>query len=231
MADKSDFIERIVNRGLTARAAGLKSGGVATGKKKPIIGILGGVGAGKSTVAAEFAKLGCAVIDADKIAHELLGTEAIKERIGGQFGAGVFDARGQVDREKLAEVVFADAAKLRVLNEIMHPEVLHLAEELIRRFQADEKVCGVVLDMPLLLEVGWDKHCDSLVFVDCLQKIRLARLKQKGFIDEKQFRARENFQISLDSKAKIAHYIVGNNSDLSALGRQVFSIFSCICRW
>ena len=220
----------------------------ATGKK-PIIGILGGIGSGKSTVAAEFAKLGCKVIDADKIAHELLDADThasdrheptVKEKIIASFGRAILDSDDKIDRGKLAEVVFDDAQKLfpaalgydqnsplARLNEIIHPLVLQRAEELIEQYNRQKRVKAIVLDMPLLVEVGWDKRCDKLIFVDCEQKLRLDRAKKMGF-DKNQVKIRENFQISLDNKANLADNTINNNSDFSALARQVADIFSYI---
>ena len=198
----------------------------ATGKK-PIIGILGGIASGKSAVAAEFAKLGCKVIDADEIAHELLENIAVKKKIVGLFGPSVLDSTGTVDRRKLAGVVFADIDRLSSLNGVLHPLVLERAEQLIEQYRRQSRVRAIVLDMPLLVEVGWAERCDRLVFVECGRKLRLDRAKKMGF-DENQLKIRENFQISLDSKAKLADNTVGNNSDFPALVRQVAEIFSYI---
>jgi dephospho-CoA kinase len=198
----------------------------ATGKK-PIIGILGGIGSGKSAVAVEFAKLGCKVIDADKIAHELLDEPDVKARIVNLFGRAILDSAGIIVREKLAEVVFTDADKLSSINEILHPIVLQRAEELIKKYNSQNQVRAIILDMPLLVEVGWDKRCDKLIFVNCEKKLRLNRAKKLGF-DKNQVKIRENFQISLDNKADLADNTVENNSDFSALARQVTDIFSYI---
>jgi dephospho-CoA kinase len=198
----------------------------ATGKK-PIIGILGGIGSGKSTVAAEFAKLGCKVIDADKIAHELLDEPAVKEKVVGLFGQAILDSAGKIVREKLAEVVFTDADKLSSINEIIHPIVLQRAEKLIKKYNSQNQVKAIILDMPLLVEVGWDKRCNKLIFVNCDQKLRLNRAKKLGF-DKNQVKIRENFQISLDNKANLADNTIENNSDFSVLAKQVVNIFSYI---
>jgi len=194
---------------------------------KPIIGILGGIGSGKSTIAAEFAKLGCKVIDADKIAHELLDSKTVKEKIVGLFGDVVLDSSGRIEHKKLAGVVFASGDKLESLNRVIHPLVLERAEELIKQYNQQNQVKAIVLDMPLLLEVGWNRRCDRLIFVDCEQKIRAERAKKKDF-DKNQIKIRENFQISLDNKASVADNMVENNSDFSALVRQVADIFSDI---
>jgi len=196
------------------------------GGKKPVIGILGGICSGKSTVAGEFAKLGCKVIDADRIAHELLQEKAVREKIVGLFGQAILDSAGQIDHRKLADVVFTDAEKLSSLNRITHPFVLERAEELISQYNQQSQVKAIVLDMPLLVEVGWAERCDKLLFVDCRQELRADRAKKMGIFDENKIKIRENFQISLDKKVDIADNAINNNSDFSALVSQVVSIFS-----
>ena len=193
--------------------------------EKSIIGILGGIGSGKSTVAAEFVKLGCKVIDADKIAHELLEKKAVREKIVCLFGLAILNSAGKINHRKLAEVVFADADKLSSLNKTIHPLVLERAEVLIKQYNRQNQVKAIVLDMPLLAEVGWAGRCNKLIFVDCKRQLRLDRAKKAGF-DENQFKIRENFQISLDNKAGLADNIVDNNSGLLALAKQVADIFS-----
>ena len=193
-------------------------------KKKPIIGILGGIGSGKSTVAAEFAKLGCGLIDADKIAHKLLEKKEVKEKIIALFGP-VLDSAGKIDHKKLADIVFADADKLASLTGMLHPLVLTRTEQLINRYNQENQVKAIVLDMPLLMEVGWEKRCDKLIFVDCERSLRVHRMKKMGLLDENKFKIRENFQISLDNKVAIAENTINNNSGLSTLVRQVADIF------
>ena len=196
--------------------------------KKPIIGILGGIASGKSTVAAEFAKLGCKVVDADKIVHELLQKTVVKDKVTGLFGQAILDSAGKIDRQKLAEVVFTDADKLSSLNKIIHPLVLERTEELIELYNRQSGIKAIVLDMPLLAEVGWAERCDKLIFVDCKPKLRIERAKKMRGLDENQIKIRENFQISLDNKANIADNSIDNNSDFQALVRQVFDVFSYI---
>ncbi len=194
---------------------------------KPVIGIIGGIASGKSTVAAEFAKLGCKVIDADKIVHRLLKEDAVKRKIAASFGKEILDSEGRIDHKKLASKAFSETEKLALLNKIVHPFVLERAEELIEQYSQDDRVKAIVLDMPLLVEVGWANRCDRLIFVDCSDELRASRAKKKGF-DENQLKIRENFQISLDKKVAIADNTVVNNSGFSALVRQVADIFSDI---
>jgi len=194
---------------------------------KPVIGILGGIGSGKSTVAAEFAKLGCKVIDADKMAHELLDEPPVKEKIISLFGQDILEPAGKISREKLAGIVFDDVQKLLSLNAIIHPLVLQKAKRFIEQYNCQDQVKAIVLDMPLLVEVGWDKLCSKLIFVDCEKNLRLKRAKKLGF-NENQVKIRENFQISLDNKVDLADNTINNNSDFSVLTRQVKDIFSYI---
>ena len=196
--------------------------------KKPIIGILGGIGSGKSTVAAEFAKLGCKVIDADKIAHESLEKKTVKEKVLSLFGKGILNSTGKIDRKKLADIAFTDAEKLSSLNKIIHPLVLERAEELIKRYNRQNQVKAIVLDMPLLVEVGWAKRCDRLIFVDCKRQLRANRAKKMRTSHKNRLKIRENFQISLDSKASLADNTRDNNSGFSELTKQVADIFSYI---
>lgn len=195
--------------------------------KKTIIGILGGIASGKSTVAKELAKRGCAVIDADKIAKQFFRNEDVKKQIRDAFGKEVFDDNGEINKKKLARVVFADAKAVKTINAIIHPRVFEKTEELIEKYQQQPSVKAIVLDMPLLAEVGWDKKCDKLIFVRCDEKIRLKRAQKEGILRENELKKRENFQISLDKKADIAQYIVENN-DLSEMIKQIEELFPAL---
>ncbi len=194
--------------------------------KKPLIGVIGGIASGKSTVAAEFGKLGCAVISADALVHELLKEQSVRGEIVRLFGPAVLDACGELDRKKLAVAAFGDAAMLRALNDVLHPRVLERTESLIAQYNKCGHVKAIVLDMPLLVEVGWTDRCDRVIFVDWDRKRRIERAR--GFLDEREIEIRENFQISLDSKAQLADNTVDNNSDFSTLVRQIKAIFSDI---
>ena len=196
-------------------------------KKKPIIGIMGGIGSGKSTVAAEFEKLGAKVINADKIAHDLLEEKDTRDMVISLIGENIVDLQGNIDRKKIAEIVFKNSELLFKLNSIIHPGVLQKTEELIEQYNQDNQCKAIILDMPLLVEVGWDKRCDRLIFVDCDEKTRKNRLKSK-FTEKNHIKNRENFQISLDKKQSIADNTVNNNSDFSTLVRQIAEIFSYI---
>ncbi len=196
--------------------------------RKPIVGIIGGIASGKSTVAAEFGKLGCGVIGADAIVHELLTEEAVRDQVCELFGRQVLGPSDGIDRKKLARIVFADERKLAALNEVIHPHVLRRAEELIAQYSACADIRAIVLDIPLLVEVGWANRCDRLIFVECDRVRRNDRARRAGRLDGPDIDTRENFQISVDKKAELADNTIDNNSDFLTLVRQIQDIFSDI---
>lgn len=196
--------------------------------RKKIIGILGGIGCGKSTVAALFGKLGCGVIDADKMTHEVLEKPKIKKELLKLFGNGIINNNGKTDRRKVAEIVFESPEKVTLLNRVIHPAVLSRIEQLIEEYNRQPCVKAIVLDVPLLAEIDWTRRCDKLIFVDCNRKIRLQRARKNGLFDENEIKIREKFQISLDKKKKIAEYIIDNNVDMAGVERQIAEIFSNI---
>jgi dephospho-CoA kinase len=194
-------------------------------KTKPIIGILGGIGSGKSTVANQFANLGCAVIEADKIAHEVIEEQSIIDTVSSVFGSDVLSSDGMIDRSKLAARVFEDSEQLEKLQNIVHPPVMETCRRLLHEYVSNPSVPAVILDVPLLLESRQENLCNVLIFVDCPTQQRFQRAAKKGLTEE-QIKKRENFQISLDKKRLIAHYTIKNNSDLSYLTEQVVRIYS-----
>ena len=129
-----------------------------TNHNKPIIGILGGICSGKSTVAAEFARLGCAVIDADKMAKDLLDEPKFSRKYVKLFGKDLLNSDGKIDRGKLAEAAFSDPAKLEAFTKIIHPPVLEKTNNLIETYKKTISFAAIVLDIPLLAEVGWEKR-------------------------------------------------------------------------
>jgi len=208
---------------------------------------------GKSTAAGEFSRMGCAVIDADEIAHQLLDDEGIRAKIVGLFGEEVLDSKGRISRTELANKVFKAKVKsnpclqhagtgkekvkskgevdnLRKLTGVLHPPVLVEVEELIIRHNSNPAVKAIVLDMPLLVEAGWEKRCDYIIFIDCKSFKRLERALKTGIFGADELKKRENLQISLDKKKRIADNIVDNNSDLSGLSKQITEIFSSIMK-
>jgi dephospho-CoA kinase len=163
-----------------------------------IIGLVGRIGAGKSTVARRFAEHGAAVVDADCHAHEVLADPEVAAAIVARFGGGVIDAEGRVDRAALAVRVFggtpAHDADRAALEALVHPRVRRrlkavLAEEAARILPAGRRP-AVVLDVPLLVQAGWSDLCTDLVVVECGESVRRLRLAGRGWSAE-QIAARD----------------------------------------
>jgi dephospho-CoA kinase len=185
-----------------------------------VIGLIGGIGSGKSMVAQMLSELGCAVIDADKVGHELLANPQIAGQVIERFGVDILDEKGAVSRAVLGERAFADAAALKQLNSIIHKP---LKAELERRISLALalKPQAVVLDAALLLETDWHELCDVLVFVESDQPQRLARVAAQRGWSEQELERRENLQKPLDIKRAKADHILVNNSSVSHLRQQV----------
>jgi dephospho-CoA kinase len=158
-----------------------------------VIGLIGRIGAGKSTVAARFAAHGARIIDADRIAHEVLEDAQVVEEVRARFGAGVLDDAGHVRRRLLADRVFGTtpdhAANLAALEAIVHPRVhRRIAADLAaaRSRAASDPGSVVVLDVPLLTQAGWAEACDLVVMVECAEEIRRQRLTSRHWTPAEQ---------------------------------------------
>ncbi|MCE5276793.1 MAG: dephospho-CoA kinase [Planctomycetaceae bacterium] len=198
------------------------------GPSKPVIGILGGVGAGKSTVAAALGRLGCRVIDADAIGHQMLDDPAVRDELAAALGEGVVDTKGNIDRPAVAKTVFNNPEALAALNAVMHPRMRLRIEELLAAAGADECAKGVVLDAAIMVEAGWNDLCTAMLFVESDPQTRSARAQASRGWDRKMWQRREDSQISLDRKRSMCQYSVYNCSDVSDLEQQVREVFTRI---
>lgn len=196
----------------------------AMSNPKPVIGIVGGIGAGKSTAAEAFAALGCSAIDADAVGHAMLDQQDVKEQLRRRWGDRVFAPDGSVDRAAVGEIVFGDQTELEALNSIMWAPMGERIAQLIARALADQAVPAVVLDAAVLLEAGWDKLCTHLLFVDSPDADRARRAAGRG-LDVQAWRSREKSQISLDIKRSGCYRTLDNSSSVSHLQQQVRLIY------
>ena len=183
----------------------------SSGRSKPVIGIAGGIGSGKSLVARQFASLGCGVIDADQLSHQVLNQPQVQDQLRRWWGDEIIDAGGQVDRKAIGRRVFNAPDELRRLEELVHPGVHRLREAHRSRYEKDPSVIAIVEDCPLLFEVGLDRQCDVVVFVEARREVRLQRVKNKRGWTEQELASREKNQQPLDIKASRADYIVENS--------------------
>lgn len=196
--------------------------------RKPIIGLMGGPGSGKSTVAGLFAELGCAVIDADRLGHEALLRGDVMRRVRQAWGDAPFDGGGVINRSALGRIVFAEPAALRELEDIVHPHVHDGRHRLRALHQADASIVAIVEDCPLLLESKLDEQCDVLVFVDTPDDIRLRRVQESRGWDGAELKKRDQRQLPLDTKRDSADYVIRNDQDLAHVREQVRHVLQSI---
>jgi len=195
--------------------------GVRPGRK-PIIGLVGGIGSGKSTVARLIAESGAAVIDADALNREQLRSPEVIRALRSWWGDGILNEHGALDRRRIAEKVFAEAGERRRLEELLHPRIAAERDRLIAEYQADGDVWAIVLDTPLLIEAGLAGSCDAVVYVHADDEIRRRRVVELRGWSEADWRRRENSQKALDKKRANADHVVTNNStDLEELRTDV----------
>ncbi len=185
-----------------------------------VVGLTGGIGSGKSTVARLLAELGAVVVDGDRIARELVEPgEAALAEIAERFGPGIMRADGTLDRQGLADVVFPDPAQLAALDAIMLPRIAARSQALIDRARQDG-VAVVVQDMPLLVEQGLADRFDVVLVVAAPLDLRLARLVERG-VREVDARERIARQATDEQRASVADVVLDNSGDEDHLAAQV----------
>ena len=180
---------------------------------KPIIGITGGIGGGKSHVARLFGELGCLVIDSDAQVREAYRDPTVIETLRQWWGGEAVNPDGTVNRSAIAARVFADPTERRRLEGLLHPLVHDARARRMATAASDAQVVGFVWDTPLLLEAGLGEQCDAVVFVDAPFERRLARVRATRGWDEAELRRREKSQMPLDTKRRLSDHLVTNTAD------------------
>lgn len=187
--------------------------------KPPVIGLAGGVGSGKTTVAKVLAELGCLVVDSDAAGRAALRDPHIKNSLREWWGDQIIDVAGEVDRSKVAHIVFNDPAQRKRLEGLTHPWI-----EARRREQFDHappETPALVIDAPLLFEAGLDEQCDAVIFVEAPAEARRQRVQANRGWDAAEWAKREESQMPLDEKRRRADYVVANTGRAVDLKPQV----------
>jgi dephospho-CoA kinase len=188
----------------------------------PVIGITGGIGAGKSAVADALRRLGCVVSDSDAHARRVFDEPAVqqsmRERWGGRACAAG-DPASPVDRAAVGRIVFSDPAERAWLESVIHPRIHAMRESEFAAAPAGTP--ALVIDAPLLLESGLGDACDAIVFVDAPDSVRRDRVVLNRGWSEADWRRRESAQWPLDRKREAADHVVRNDGDPESLRAQV----------
>lgn len=184
-----------------------------------LIGLTGGIGAGKSTVAKLFEERGVPIVDADAIARDVVkpGQPALVELVE-YFGDGIVGAGGELNRGKLAEVAFADAESHEALNAIMHPAISAETAKRIDALRGDHSV--IVHDVPLLVEAGLAGNYDLTVLVDTPVEVRLQRLTELRGMDSEDAKKRIAAQATDEQRRAVCDVALDNSGDIEHLRAQ-----------
>lgn len=189
-------------------------------RSKPIIGLCGGIGSGKSLVADAMRSAGALVVDSDRLSREILERSEVRETIASWWGRDVLHADGRVNRRRLADIVFADDAAKRQLEGLIHPLIARERAHMISRGLTDKAVKAIILDSPLLFESNLDQLCDTIVFVESDEKQRLERVRQSRGWDADELRRRERSQWPLEKKRAQAQVVLRNDDTPEELRRR-----------
>jgi len=179
------------------------------------IGLTGGIGAGKSEALAAFERAGAAVLSTDRVAHDLLDDEEVRELLVGRWGEEVAPG-GSVDRARVAEIVFESPEELRWLESQTHPRVGRAVAEW--RSELGPEVPVAVVEVPLLFEAAMEGAFDATVAVVAADEIRDARLAERG---QPGLEGREQRQLAQEEKARRADHVIRNDGSLEQLDRLV----------
>lgn len=198
--------------------------------KCPVIGIAGGVGSGKSAVVRALQSVPLFVIDADSIGHQQLLCPAVRQKLLQQFGTQIANASGEIDRPKLAAIVFGDSPEQQAareqLNRIVRPGIR--AQILNQLENIPPNATAAILDAALLLEAGWQQLCDAVIFVDTPLELRLQRVAAARGWSPEELHRREASQWPLEKKRAAASHIIDNSTTLDAAASQLQTVLNQI---
>ncbi|WP_306352505.1 dephospho-CoA kinase [Flavobacterium sp. '19STA2R22 D10 B1'] len=175
-------------------------------QKPKIVGLTGGIGSGKTTIAKYFESLGVPIYIADSEAKKLMDTPIVMEEIQNVFGKSIV-VDGHLDRTKISEIVFQDKSKLEVLNKIVHPAVREHFEEWVQEHK-NESV--VIKEAAILFESGSYKDCDAIILVTAPEEVRIQRVMSRDGVKREEVMQRINNQWSDDLKKSLSNYIIDN---------------------
>ncbi len=187
-----------------------------------IIGITGSIACGKSTVSNYLKSKGYIVIDADRIGHEALDDDYVKEKLVLAFGNEILEDN-KISRQKLGELVFGNSSNLNVLNSIIHPEI---RKKILEKIDKNNDKELIFIDVALLFEAKFDDLVDKIIVVYVDKNTQLTRLMKRNSISEKEALSRIVSQMSPIEKAKLGDHTVNNNLDVINTYEQVDKVLS-----
>jgi dephospho-CoA kinase len=202
------------------------------GRNKPLVGITGIIGSGKSAAARYFAELGAAVFDADCAAREVTEKPEVLEEIRQKLGSHLLTPDGKLDRSRTAEEVFSSSEKLAILNRIIHPRVRERMWDFVQANSLKPDIPMIVLDVPLIYETDLHRYLDFVVVVAAPEEECVRRTMQRSRLSREEVLRRMHHQLPLNEKIRRADFVLDNSASLEHLKKQVERVFrDILARW
>jgi len=196
-----------------------------------VAGLTGGIATGKSTVSKMFRNEGAVIIDADKIAHNVVTKgEPAWQHIKDYFGNEVLLPNGEIHRAYLGDIVFNDAAQKKVLNEIVHPFVLEKMLEDLKQVEETRRDSVVIFDVPLLIESGMHKGISDVILVYIPERLQLERLIARDNISIADATARIKSQMPIDEKKNYASIVIDNSKSIDETRKRTIEVFRALTK-
>ncbi len=184
-----------------------------------ILGLTGGIGTGKSTVAKMLREKNIPVVDTDSISKEIIEYPEIIEKIKAEISSKIFNNENKLDRKKLSEIVFENKDKLKKLNEIMHPVILKKMWDEVEKLRKDYKI--IVVDIPLLFEINMENEVDKVLLIYSSKEIQIERIMNRDGRTREEAIKIINSQMPLYKKREKSDYIIQNNDSLEKLEKNL----------
>jgi dephospho-CoA kinase len=196
-----------------------------------VVGLTGGIGTGKSTVAAAFAEAGAVIIDADEIARDVVakGRPAWR-RIVAHFGKDVLLPEGDIDRKKLGTIIFNDPRQKEHLDRIVHPHVIAEAERQLKEIERVQPQAVVILDVPLLIEAGMHHDLDEVIVVYTPEAVQLRRLMRRDRLTAAESLSRIRSQMPIEEKKRRATIVIDNSASAAVTRKRVLEVMAALQR-
>jgi dephospho-CoA kinase len=192
-------------------------------------GLTGGIATGKSLVGAHFKELGAKVIEFDHLAREAVEPPSpILEQIGARFGRQVLDQQGRLLRPRLREIIFNDEKARLDLNQIMHPALDAMLAARLAAIKEAEPAAIVLIDTPLLFEVGWQEKLAPVILVYAPPQIQMERLMQRDKVSRAEAQAALDSQMPIDKKLPLARFVIDNSGTIQQTLIKIRSVWYCL---
>lgn len=191
-----------------------------------VVGLTGGIGTGKSTVAAVFEEAGAVVIDADKIARDAVQkNQPAWRKIVKHFGRRVLLPNGEIDRKLLADIIFSDPRQKSLLDRIVHPFVKAETDRRLKKIEEEHPDSVVILDIPLLFEAGMNHHLAEIIVVYVPESIQMQRLRRRDRLSAAEAQARIRAQMPIEEKKSKATILIDNSTSPAVTRKMALKVF------